>query len=118
MTNESDASGPENVKVVMAGPEFGARMQEIHQQNEREIRETMVEGISGGGMVRIVMNLSGEAQSVHIDPELHDRAMNEALNDLILAALQSARRNITAAMEDVDSRHQERIGRIMQDVIG
>jgi DNA-binding YbaB/EbfC family protein len=57
---------------------------------QQEAAERTVTGTAGGGLVRIVMNGSGEPSSVRIDPEAIDPSDPELLEDLVLAALRDA----------------------------
>ena len=63
-------------------------------QNELANRD--VEGRAGGGMVCITLNGKGEARAVRIDPSLMSEGGEaaEVLEDLIVAALNDARRKV------------------------
>lgn len=52
--------------------------------------ETVVEGQSGGGMVRVQMTGAMEVQSVTIDPQVVDPDDVAMLEDLVLAAVHDA----------------------------
>src|SRR5271165_6854150 len=55
-----------------------------------EVDATVVEGTAAGGAVIIKMSGSLEAESVHIDPSIIDRADPTLLEDAVLAALRDA----------------------------
>ncbi len=64
-----------------------ARMQE-------ELSDKIIETSAGGGMVKVVMNGSHEVVSVTIDPEVVNPEDIEMLEELVVAALNEARREI------------------------
>ena len=69
------------------------KMQEDMQKAQEEIARMEVEGQSGGGMVKVVMNGKHELRSVKLD----DSLMNEdkdMLEDLLAAAVNDAVRKI------------------------
>lgn len=66
------------------------KMQQQLQDAQREAAEQTVEGVSGGGMVRITATGSGEISNVRIDPKVVDPNDVEMLEDLVLAAIHDA----------------------------
>jgi DNA-binding YbaB/EbfC family protein len=54
---------------------------------QAQAAETMVEGVSGGGAVRIEATAGLEFRAVHVRPDALDGGDAEMLEDLILAAL-------------------------------
>ncbi|NLF80034.1 MAG: YbaB/EbfC family nucleoid-associated protein [Clostridia bacterium] len=70
------------------------KMQQDMAKVQEELQNTEVEGSSGGGMVRVVANGSGEILSLSINPEIIDPEDHEMLEDLVLAAVKDA---LTAA---------------------
>ena len=70
-----------------------AQAQQMQQQMaaaQEEAAATVVEGIAGGGAVRIELTGGLEAQSVTIAPEVFADGDLEMLQDLVLAALRDA----------------------------
>jgi DNA-binding YbaB/EbfC family protein len=59
---------------------------------QAELDNLMVEGQSGGGMVKVVMSAKGALKSVSIDPSLFKPEEREIVEDLIVAAHEDARR--------------------------
>ncbi len=59
---------------------------------QAELGNVIVEGQSGGGMVKIAMTAKGEMKSVSIDPNLFKPEEREIVEDLIVAAHEDARR--------------------------
>jgi len=62
-------------------------MQEQFAQAQREAAETVLEGQSGGGVVKISATGQLHFQSVHISPDAFDPEDPTMLEDLVLAAL-------------------------------
>ena len=65
------------------------------QKKVQEIQDTLsnleVEGNSGGGMVKIVMNCKNDVKKINIDPSLIKQDEKEIMEDLIVAALNDAK---------------------------
>jgi DNA-binding YbaB/EbfC family protein len=81
------------------------QMQETMQKAQAELADLEVNGESGAGMVKIVLNGRHEAKSIKIDPKLlaEDREM---LEDLVVAA-------INDAVHKLASRTQEKYAGLM-----
>jgi DNA-binding YbaB/EbfC family protein len=83
------------------GIDFGALLEQAQamQAQLAEAQENVaaqeVEGVAGGGVVRIVATGGYEFRSVHIDPEVIAEGDPTMLEDLILAALHDAIDRIT-----------------------
>jgi DNA-binding YbaB/EbfC family protein len=75
-------------------------MQEKLQEAQARLAETVVEGASGGGMVKLTLKGSGELRGVEIDPELLKPEDGEMLSDLIIAAHADAKRKLDAAQAE------------------
>jgi hypothetical protein len=71
-------------------------MQARLQAAQEKIAALEVEGVSGGGMVKVVMNGKGYAKSVAIEPALIDPEEGEVLEDLIAAAINDAKSKVEA----------------------
>lgn len=66
------------------------KMQQDMQRAQEELKTTEVEGVSGGGMVRVAANCANEILSIAIDPQIVDPEDVEMLEDLVLAAVKDA----------------------------
>lgn len=66
------------------------KLQEKMEKIEEELSQTLVEGTSGGGMVKIVLTAKEEVKEVKISPEVVDKDDVEMLEDLVAAALRDA----------------------------
>lgn len=58
---------------------------------QAELEALEVEGVAGGGMVRVAMTGKGALKSVSIDPALMKEDEREILEDLIVAAAADAK---------------------------
>lgn len=68
------------------------RLQSQIQKMQEELAERTVEATSGGGMVTVVANGKQEIVSIKIDPEVVNKDDIEMLEDLIVAAVNEAKR--------------------------
>lgn len=75
-------------------------MQAKMQDMQAEMEQTLVEGQSGGGMVRVTLTAKGQMKGVTIDPALLKADEAEIVEDLILAAHEDARKKGEAAMAE------------------
>ncbi|MCK5687119.1 YbaB/EbfC family nucleoid-associated protein [bacterium] len=76
------------------------KMQKQMEDVQNEMEDHVVEGSSGGGMVKCEVNCKLEVQSVTIDPEVVDPEDVETLQDLILAAIHNAQGKASKYSED------------------
>jgi nucleoid-associated protein EbfC len=72
--------------------------QAMQSQVQAELDALRVEGLSGGGLIRIEMSGAKEVLSVKVDPSAVDPADVETLQDLVLAALRDAARQVDEAV--------------------
>jgi DNA-binding YbaB/EbfC family protein len=82
--------------LMKQAQEMQARMQEM--QAKLETRE--IEGVAGGGMVRVTLNGKGEMKKLSLDKAAVDPAEIEVLEDLIVAAHADAKRKVEAQMQE------------------
>jgi len=83
-------------KMMKQAQEMQQKMAEIQDKME----ELEVEGVSGGGMVKVTINGKGEAKKVVIDPEIVDPADVEMMEDLVVAAFNDAKVKTEAALAE------------------
>jgi len=76
-------------------------MQEKLQAAQARMAETAVEGSSGGGMVRVTLQGTGELKGLAIDPSLLTPEEAEILVDLIVAAHADAKKKLDAAQAEL-----------------
>jgi len=79
---------------------------EMKDLNER-LGRARVEGDAGGGMVRVVVNGRQDVLSVEIDPAIVDPNETAVLEELVLAAVNAARRKA----QDLAKEEMEKVAR-------
>lgn len=77
-----------------------AQLQSKMQAMQEELGNVEVEGIAGGGMVSVRMTAKMEVKSVKIDPSLLKPEEREIVEDLVVTALNDAKRKAEAAMQE------------------
>ena len=75
-------------------------MQAKMAEMQAELDTVTVEGLSGGGMVKITLTAKGALQGLTIDPSLLKAYEKEILEDLIVAAHADARRKAEGVLEE------------------
>ncbi len=90
-----------NMKKLM---KQAKQMQDQMMQTQKELEAMEVEGTSGGGAVKAVLNGKKELISIDIDPELM-KDDKEILEDMIVAS-------INQAQGKIDQLTQEKMGSI------
>jgi DNA-binding YbaB/EbfC family protein len=83
-------------QMMKQAQELQGRMAEMQAEMER----TIVEGRSGGGMVRVSLNGKGDMTGVKIDPSLLKPGEGEILEDLVVAAHADAKSKVEDAMKE------------------
>ena len=73
--------------------EQASQLQQQMEAAQQEAAETVVEGVAGGGAVKVRVTGGMDFQSVEIDPAAIDPADPEMLQDLVLAAVNEALRS-------------------------
>ena len=76
------------------------KMQEQMMAAQAELAEQEFEGSAGGGMVKAVVSGAQELLSVEIAPEVIDPEDPEMLQDLVVAAVNSAMREVAEAANE------------------
>ncbi|MGL4438061.1 MAG: YbaB/EbfC family nucleoid-associated protein [Bosea sp. (in: a-proteobacteria)] len=75
------------------------QMQAKMADMQAELDNTIVEGSSGGGMVKVTATAKGAIKGISIDPSLMNADEREILEDLIIAACSDARTKGERVME-------------------
>lgn len=70
------------------------KLQKQMQQAQEELKNKMVEGTAGGGMVTVKANGHKEILDIQIKPEVVDPDDVEMLQDLVLAAMNDALKQV------------------------
>ncbi|HEX5377462.1 MAG TPA: YbaB/EbfC family nucleoid-associated protein [Phenylobacterium sp.] len=76
-------------------------MQQKLADAQARLAETVVEGTSGGGMVKIVLKGTGELSRVDMDESLMVPGEADVLSDLIVAAHADAKRKLDQTQADL-----------------
>ena len=77
-----------------------AQLQSKMQEMQAELGNVEVEGTSGGGLVAVRMTAKMDVKGIKIDPSLIKPEESEILEDLLVTALNDARRKAEAAMQE------------------
>lgn len=77
-----------------------AELQSKMKAMQDELDHVEVEGTSGGGLVSVRMSAKGEVKSVKVDPSLAKADEVEILEDLLVTAMNDARRKAETAMQE------------------
>ena len=75
-------------------------MQAKMQAAQAELETAEVEGAAGGGMVRVTATAKGQVKNVSIDDSLMKPEEKEILEDLLVAALEDARKKAERVAEE------------------
>lgn len=75
-------------------------MQKRMEETQGKLAQQEVEGTSGAGLVKVVMNGKFETKKINIDKSLVIAEETDVLEDLLVAALNDARAKADKLMED------------------
>jgi len=81
------------------------KMQQRLLEIQQELKQRVVEGSAGGGMVRVAANGEQQVLSVKIDPQAASPEDVELLEDMVLAA-------VTQALEKARQMAQEEMAKV------
>lgn len=73
-------------------------MQKKMQEEQQRLEQEEFEGISGGGMVKVVLSGKFEMKKINLDKSIVDADDTEMLEDLIVAAYNDAKEKVDAKM--------------------
>lgn len=77
-----------------------AQLQSKMKAMQDELEHIEVEGLSGGGLVKVRMTAKMEVKGLTIDPSLFKPEEREIVEDLIVTAMADAKRKAEAAMQE------------------
>lgn len=86
-----------NIQGIMKQAQM---MQKRMEETQSKLAQQEVEGTSGAGMVKVVMNGKFETKKVSIDKSLLVAEEVDVLEDLLVAALNDAKNKADKLMED------------------
>ncbi len=84
------------MNMMKQAQELQAKVQEF----QAELEAMQVEGVSGGGLVKVTLSGKGAMVRVSIDPSLMKPSDTEILEDLIAAAHSDAKQKTEQAMAE------------------
>ncbi len=84
------------MKMMKQAQELQSKMQSMQAELER----AEVEGLAGGGLVRVILSGKGELKAVSVDPSLLKPEEKEIVEDLLIAAHGDARKKSEAMMAE------------------
>jgi nucleoid-associated protein EbfC len=87
---------PPNMQQLMKQAQ---QMQEQMMAAQAQLNEMTFEGTAGGGVVKATVRGSNELVAIEIAPEVIDPSDSEMLEDLVVAAVNSAMRAAAEAAE-------------------
>jgi nucleoid-associated protein EbfC len=76
------------------------QLQQAQEKMQQEIAALRIEATSGGGMVKVAMDGQKNLLTLTIDPEVVSKDDVEMLQDLIMAAVNEAARNVDQAVQE------------------
>jgi DNA-binding YbaB/EbfC family protein len=77
-----------------------AQLQSKMKEMQDQLDSVEVEGLSGGGLVKVTMTAKMDVRAVSINPSLLKPEEREIVEDLLVTALSDARRKAEAAMQE------------------
>lgn len=87
---------PDFSGLMKQAAEFKSKMESM----QAELESLEIEGLSGGGLVRITLSGKGEARNLRIDESLLKADQKEILEDLVVAAHADARRKLETVLAE------------------
>ncbi|MBR1761758.1 MAG: YbaB/EbfC family nucleoid-associated protein [Eubacterium sp.] len=88
--------GPQNMQAMLKQAQ---KMQEQIEQKKAELEQKEYVVSSGGGMVEVTITGNHEVKAIGINPEVVDPEDVEMLEDMLVAALNEANRQIDEEAE-------------------
>jgi DNA-binding YbaB/EbfC family protein len=86
-----------DIKLLMRQAQ---EMQKKMQQAQEDLANQSYEGSAGGGMIKVVITGSGLAKKIFIDDSLINKDEKEILEDLLIAALNDAKKKSDDSSSD------------------
>ena len=76
------------------------QLQQAQEKMQQEIAALRIDATSGGGMVKVTMDGQKNLLALAIDPEVVSKDDVEMLQDLVMAAVNEAARNVDEAVQE------------------
>ncbi len=88
------------MKNIMSMMKQAQELQEKMAEMQAELESTEVEGVSGGGLVKLSLNGKGVMTRLSLDSSLLKPEEAEILEDLVIAAHNDAKQKVEQAMAE------------------
>lgn len=75
-------------------------MQEKMEEMQKKLEEAEIQGVSGGGAVKVTMSGKHDLKKIEIDSKFMNADEKEVLEDLIVAAINDANKKISEHMNN------------------
>jgi len=75
-------------------------LQKKMQEAQENLKNIEVEGVAGGGMIKVIMTASGKIKKIAIDDSLMNKEEKDILEDLLVAAMNDAKNNADSTTSD------------------
>ncbi len=75
-------------------------MQKKIAEVQEKLESIEVEGVSGGGMVKVISSAKGNIKSISLDPSLMNEKEKDITEDLIVAAINDAKKKAEEATQE------------------
>ena len=75
-------------------------MQKKIAEVQEKLESIEVEGVSGGGMVKVISSAKGSIKSISLDPSLMNEKERDITEDLIVAAINDAKKKAEEATQE------------------
>ncbi|MDR1475424.1 MAG: YbaB/EbfC family nucleoid-associated protein [Holosporales bacterium] len=76
------------------------QLQSKFMEMQNQMQELQIEGSSGGGMVKLLINGKSELKKIDVDPSVLNPEDAEVLNDLIIAAFNDAKSKLETQLSE------------------
>src|SRR5688572_15340231 len=93
-------------KMMQQAQEVQFKLQEMQEK----LKDIVVHGESGGGLVKVAMTCAGVVQSIDIQPSIIDPADKETMEDLIVAAINNAGENRDRKVQEETQKMMTQLG--------
>lgn len=85
-------------------------MQIEMQKMQDKLGDLEVEGEAGGGLVKVTLTCKGQAKKVSLDDSVVDASDKETLEDLIVAAVNDAKKKADETLADETKKMMTKMG--------
>ena len=80
------------------------------QEMQEKMKDIVVEGEAGGGLVKVTMTCAGIVKTINVEPNIIDPSDKETMEDLIIAAINNAGENRDTTVQAETKRMMQELG--------